>query len=264
MLKKLVMGKRVAIVGPSPHIIGKKQRSYIDSFDIVIRINELGISEHLFEDYGSKTDIVFLTLHKEALNIYKEMIRKNDLSSICLIVNLHHEYNLQPYLKKDKTKSIFEQYKDLNLPINLEHLGNDLFFERCKLFKCFPSTGSMAIYELAEMQLKELYVTGFSFYTTKFKYNQEKNNLWKMFGPDNQNILRASGHDTKKEVQFLRMYFKKNDNVNIHGDKVFKKIILSKMNWYYPLKSFFTTYINFDYYKNQIKLLLRLLGVPKY
>ena len=31
----------------------------IDSFDIVIRINELGISEDLFEDYGSKTDIVF-------------------------------------------------------------------------------------------------------------------------------------------------------------------------------------------------------------
>ena len=263
MLKKLVANKRVAVVGPSPHIIGKKQRSYIDSFDIVIRINELGISEDLFEDYGSKTDIVFLTLNTGAVDIYKEMMRRNDLSSICLIVNLQHQYSLQPYLKVEKTRSIFEQYKDLNLSIDLEHLGSDLFFERCKLFKCYPSTGTSAIYELAESQVKELYVTGFSFYTTKFKYNQEKNNLWKMFGPKNYNILRASGHDTKKEVQFLRMYFKKNDNINIHGDKVFKKIILSKVNWYYPVKSFLTMYINFDYYKNQIKLLLRWLRAPK-
>ena len=264
MLKKLVTNKRVAVVGPSPHIFGKKQRSYIDSFDIVIRINELGISEDLFEDYGSKTDIVFLTLNTGAVDIYKEMMRRNDLSSICLIVNLQHQYSLQPYLKVKKTRSIFEQYKDLNLSIDLEHLGNDIFFERCKLFKCYPSTGTSAIYELAESQVKELYVTGFSFYTTKFNYNKINSNLWKLFGPSDQNILRASGHDTKKEVQFLRMYFKKNNNINIHGDKIFKKIILSRVNWYYPTKSFFIKYINLDYLKNQIKLLLRRLGASKY
>ena len=58
MLKDLVKNKRVALVGPSPHILGKKQGSYIDSFDIVIRVNEFGIPSSLYEDYGSRTDII--------------------------------------------------------------------------------------------------------------------------------------------------------------------------------------------------------------
>jgi hypothetical protein len=260
----MVKNKRVAVVGPSPHIIGEKLGSHIDSFDIVIRINEFGLSSQLYEDYGSKTDIIFLALHENSSNIYKEMIRKYDLSTLNLAVCVHHEFNLQPYTVREKSLSIFEYYQDLKLDTKFEHLGDEKFFKRCKTFNCYPSTGSAAVYELLECGVKELYVTGVSFYTTKFQYNEEKSKIWKQFGPSNQNILRASGHNTKKEVAFLRSHCKKNKKIKINGDKVFEKIILSKINWYYPTKSFFSKYINLDYFKNAIKLLLRWLKVPNY
>ena len=76
MLKDLVKNKKVALVGPSPHILGKKQGSFIDSFDIVIRVNEFGIPSSLYEDYGSKTNIIFVALHENSNSIFKEMIKK--------------------------------------------------------------------------------------------------------------------------------------------------------------------------------------------
>jgi len=264
MLKDLVKNKKVALVGPSPHILGKKQGSFIDSFDIVIRVNEFGIPSSLYEDYGSKTNIIFVALHENSNSIFKEMIKKNDLSTLKFVLCISHEYNLQPNSERERSLSVFKYYKDLNLDIKFVHLGNEQFFERCKKFDSFPSTGSSVIYELVKSEVKELYVTGMSFYTTKFQYNDEKSEIWKKFGPKNQNILRASGHDTKKEVHFLRSYSKKNKNTKLNGDKVFKRIILSRINWYYPIKAFFIHYINLDYFKNSLKLLLRWLKVPKY
>ena len=42
-LEKLVKNKRVALVGPSPHLVGSNLGDKIDSFDIVCRINESSI-----------------------------------------------------------------------------------------------------------------------------------------------------------------------------------------------------------------------------
>ena len=45
-------GKSVALVGPSPHISGKNLGKFIDSFDVVVRVNEIGISIKNYQDYG--------------------------------------------------------------------------------------------------------------------------------------------------------------------------------------------------------------------
>ena len=92
---------------------------------------------------------------------------------------ISHEYNLQPNSERERSLSVFKYYKDLNLDIKFVHLGNEQFFERCKKFDSFPSTGSSVIYELVKSEVKELYVTGMSFYTTKFLYNDEKSEIWK-------------------------------------------------------------------------------------
>ncbi len=42
----IITGKRVAIVGPAAHIVDIDQKDYIESFDIVVRLNNsLPISE---------------------------------------------------------------------------------------------------------------------------------------------------------------------------------------------------------------------------
>ena len=58
-MEKLVKNKRVALVGPSPHLVGSILGDKIDSFDIVCRINEVLFAKKLRKDYGSRTDICF-------------------------------------------------------------------------------------------------------------------------------------------------------------------------------------------------------------
>ena len=65
-LNNLLKNKKVIIVGPSPHLKNMKEGSFIDSFDCVIRINEIGINQNLYEDYGSKQTFhfwLFLKIH---------------------------------------------------------------------------------------------------------------------------------------------------------------------------------------------------------
>ena len=87
-LKNLVKNKTVAIVGPSPHLVNTGLGEFIDSHDLVIRINEI-LPSGYFQDYGSKTDIVFLNLGNDWLEITIEMINKDikALDDIKLFVN---------------------------------------------------------------------------------------------------------------------------------------------------------------------------------
>ena len=48
MLKDYFENKRVIVVGPSPHLVGKNYGEFIDSFDLVVRINELGVISVFF------------------------------------------------------------------------------------------------------------------------------------------------------------------------------------------------------------------------
>ena len=57
-LQKLIVGKRIAVVGPSPHLEGSGMGEQIDSYDIICRLNEL-FPTGLEKDYGSRSDILF-------------------------------------------------------------------------------------------------------------------------------------------------------------------------------------------------------------
>ena len=57
-LLSILKDKKVAVVGPSPHLMGSKLGKLIDSYDLVCRINEVHPTGYE-EDYGSNTDIVF-------------------------------------------------------------------------------------------------------------------------------------------------------------------------------------------------------------
>ena len=57
-LYSLLNNKRVALVGPSPHLIDCTMGSLIDEYDVVCRVNDV-ISREYAADYGAKNDIIF-------------------------------------------------------------------------------------------------------------------------------------------------------------------------------------------------------------
>lgn len=257
MLKKLIDGKRVALIGPSPHLINSNNGDFIDSFDTVIRINELGVSKSLYSDYGAKTNVAFLTLTEQSVPVYKKMIQELDLHSLNLIVHPRDKLNFNPYEKTYSKNSSSEYFEELNLDVDLFQIEKPSFEERCIYFNCFPTTGSLAIYEILQHDFTELYISGFSFYTTKYRYSKPKI-IFEQQNPyvDQKHNIRKSGHNIDKEVEIINKLLTSHQNKNINYDKLFKKLIFNKYH-YYQVRKFLIHKVNLDNIKNEIKLLIR-------
>lgn len=256
MLNSYFNNKKVVFVGPSPHLVGKNMGQFIDSFDTVVRINELGVVSEMAKDYGSRTDIAFLTLTNESLPRYMKMKEEIDTSTLKLIVHPRDEYNINPINPVKKSKNILNYFKELNLDVDFFHISTPSFQERCSLFGCFPSTGSLSILEVLNYDFKQLYICGFSFYTTKFRYSPKGMEYYRVPKQNqHKHNFRKSGHETKTEVNVLKELIKIHNNID--GDNFFRKIILSKSSLYYEVRRFIIYKINIDNFKNIIKKVIK-------
>ena len=96
MKSEYLDNKRVVLVGPSPHLINKGMGKFIDSFDTVVRVNELGVSQKYFCDYGSRTDISFLSISEQSISFYREMLKRINIENLKLIVSPRDKFNFNP------------------------------------------------------------------------------------------------------------------------------------------------------------------------
>lgn len=133
--------KKVIIVGPSPHLIGLKLGEQIDSYDIIVRMNNSYTIENV-KDYGSRTDILFLNGMWQANN-------KDKIDSL---------------LKTYGEKNVILKGKNLNLKrpngynLNTIHSSN---------------MGVLAALHLINEGYRNIYITGFSFYQNHPFYVEE-------------------------------------------------------------------------------------------
>ena len=207
------------------------------------------------KDYGSRTDISFLTLTDESLPIYMKMKEEVNYDHLKAVVCPGDEYNYNK-AQSSKTQNVKEYFNSIDLNVDFSYIKTPTFEERCKIFECFP-TGSVTIYELLNHNYKELYICGFSFYTTKFRYSPKDGIIIEFEKNQHKHNFRAPGHNIRQEIKVLKSITKNNSKIN--GDKLFRRIILSKTNLYYDIRRFIVYKLNFDNYKNIIKKLLRRL-----
>jgi len=233
-LNNILKNKSIAIVGPAPSLEKKKLGKFIDSHDIVIRINEF-ISEENFLDYGSRTDILFLNLNNHSVDINKKMFEKRKKSSknIQLIVCPRNSLHVSPFHEKNfvKKENIFKNFNLIGTNIELFHIGNRKNKHLEDLIGCHPTVGTLALALLNEIEVKNIFVAGFSWYKTKFSYNKSLFNFLEPFGFDNKN---KSGHKNDTEIKFLRSIFANKKNIN--GDPYFNTIIINKIDNVFRLK----------------------------
>lgn len=230
-LKNLVKNKTVAIVGPSPHLVNTGLGKFIDSHDLVIRINEI-LPSGYFQDYGSKTDIVFLNLGNDWIEITLEMINKDikALNEIKLFVNPRNNLDVstENRFKKDPNQNIFNNFKKLNISNNFIHIGNEKNKEFEDKVGTFPTTGLLTIMSILECEFANLFVCGFSFYSTKYRYNPNKSDLYKKYG---YMITGVAGHDMLNEINYLKSNFPRRKNIKV--DYLFNLLIYKKIHFRY-------------------------------
>tara|TARA_B100001758_G_scaffold208963_1_gene190874 strand:+ start:699 stop:1445 length:747 start_codon:yes stop_codon:yes gene_type:complete len=164
-------GKNVAIVGPSESAFFDKNGDYIDSFDVVVRINrgiELLPGKEIF--LGNKTNILYNSLD---FNIYSggELKGIDNIEFICCPYSKSEEtYNESIFTSVGSEKSLFSKY-------NIRFINPKLYTSWQTKSKSRINSGFGAIIDLLDHDIKSLFITGIDFYRSFYheNYCKERN-----------------------------------------------------------------------------------------
>jgi len=155
-LARLVEGKRIAFVGPGPNLKGLKTGDLIDSYDLVVRINQAyHTKEHDWQDYGKRTDI-----NVNCLNAIKWKALEGNLEYAQSL-----KYILCPQVWVSPPAEISRGYDRLaRIGVPSQRVKNGYLFKVYKEVGTICNTGLNGIITLLNYDVKELYVTGVTFF----------------------------------------------------------------------------------------------------
>ena len=154
-LKKLVKGKNVVLVGPAAYIKNLKQGSYIDKFDIIIRFNNnFVVEDYLNVSLGSRTDILVYNF-KDA-NVIDKLLEE-DYSKIKMV--------FCPYPRDEDTiqEELLKAFNYNKINLEIEFLEKDFYSNLMMALDGLPNSFIILLLTLLRQDVKNLYVTGFSF-----------------------------------------------------------------------------------------------------
>ncbi len=199
-IKELVDGKRVCIICPSPSLEGLGEGSLIDSYDVVIRINQkFKMSKEKEIDYGSRNDILIGSFNQKNIN---ECNKNYDY-----IKTYKHVLGVMPNSQYQPKINFFNKMtKD---GVKCTRLNDKYIYKVFKDVGTVPNSGLMGIALLMNYNIKELYIAGLTFYnmgTFGEIYNSEYKDSVKSVGQ----AVNKNSHDHKIHKQQPQInYFKK-------------------------------------------------------
>lgn len=188
--KDFLKGKRVALVGPGKTVCLKKQGELIDSYDVVVRLNDMLKIPNIVKQYiGYRTDVIYSTLDGNPHAII------NNLSSNSV------KYASSSYPKEEwffeermqKNISFLKSQKSFKTII----LPSSPYFDVKRKTNSRPNTGFSAIIDLLSSELSELYITGIDFYRSVI----EDEGTAYMFGYNCQWTNKKGHQYTKKHIE---------------------------------------------------------------
>jgi len=219
---RFLKGKRVAIVGPAPSIVGSKQAKALEAFDVIVRLNKaLPVPDELHSDIGKRTDVLY-----NCMNPSEECGGKIDINQlhrqhVKFLVSPYAPY--QSYRFQRDIKSFEETNRRHAKPIPFCHIDPTYFARLMQIIK-LPNTGISAILDLLQHDIAHLYITGFTFF---------KGGYIKQYrGYDERKVLNFMAkynlHDQERQLHYMRRILKNNPRVTM--DKALADIINSRTN----------------------------------
>lgn len=172
LFKKFIENKTIALIGPAESIIGTGKGNLIDKFDIVIRLNKsLPLPENLSEDIGTKTTILYNSLNTSDFpgqnKFQNNFLKKHDIKFLCCPYPLENDFfknDILNYIKRNK----------FSMPFRV--VNNKLYKSIENSIRTRPFTGTCAICDLLNYNIKYIYISGLDFYTTKYYKSYRKIN----------------------------------------------------------------------------------------
>lgn len=219
-LKEYLKNKRVIIIGPSNSLLKKKNREFIDSFDVVVRVNR-GIEpiKSYSEYIGTRTDILYNCLLEHPDNggiIDIEFLKNNNLKYFVFHPEVSYEGQA---INKIPGHINMKTLQNLNKNFKLEMIDYNKYNTISKQVKCRPNTGFIAIFDLLSYDIKELYITGYTFYLDGFMKDYKKHTKEDF----TKKCFNSKRHIQENMFQFLKS--NKNKNNKIKTDEVLTQIL---------------------------------------
>ena len=216
---ELLKDKKVIVVGPSPSLEGSGKGKEIDGYDIVVRVNKGFPIEDGFEsDLGSRTDIHYHCLHTSPEccgNIfYEEMKNKN------VLVSCPYPKYVRPFYS-DVT-SFEKENKKWNLSFHCT--DTDYYIGVAKMLGTRPNSGTMAIMDLLCYDLKELHITGFTWFRDGWRksYKKLSDDNFKKVSDEVKSEFNGN-HKQKPQEDLVREIYLNDNRVSI--DNIMKEIL---------------------------------------
>ena len=190
-LTEYLSHKRVVIVGPSDHILTMQQRDLIESYDVVVRLNKaIPVPKHLSECLGERTDIIMTGLHPKHCISWE----------IDLWLKLHIEWIVSPFPHIKPFKGIIKRFRKFNKGrIKFECRETAGYIDFTKCLGTRPNTGFAAISHLLSYNINELYITGMTFFQTKY-ISEYSNISW-------EEVVENSDRKSHKQAPQITAFF---------------------------------------------------------
>ena len=158
-LAELVEGKRIAYVCPSPHLIGEGTGNLIDSYDLVARVNQnRAMLESQWNDCGRRTDILFNCVNILKLNALFSSRNTDYVRDLKFLIN--PTLSMWDIERQEHPLKLMEHY----FGIPWQNISDGHVFKIFKEVGTTVNTGLLGIITLLNYDIKELYVTGMTFF----------------------------------------------------------------------------------------------------
>ena len=228
-LAAMLKNKRVVIVGPAECALKDKNGEFIDNFDLVVRVNR-GIepTDNFSEYIGKRTDLLYNCLYEHPdnggiLNI--DYLKSKQVKFIIY----HPEVSYQGIAidsdpLNDKSKGALSKIKKSNY--NNHRIDYKFYNSISSQVKCRPNTGFIALFHLLSFDIKELYITGYTFYLDNFMHGYKDHVDKTKF---KEKCFKSERHNQKNLWKFLKE--QKTKDSRIKTDKYLERILsLNNLN----------------------------------
>jgi len=191
--------KRVAVIGAADSAFEKENGAYIDSFDVIVRVNKAphSWSPEKAKFIGSRTDVLFHSFYENEISGGGPIdIKLYEKQGIKYIVNPNN--NL-------KGLRVHLNYFKRNLNDHVTYLLPKNFYKQMihNFGRWIPTVGYSGLYSVLHSGCSEIYITGFTFFKTPYA-NDYRDHLQDLDN-NNEHIKNQGLHNPDLEFkEFLR------------------------------------------------------------
>lgn len=196
----LLKDKKVVLVGPSCSIISSGNGSYIDSFDLVVRMNsQWPIPKNLVQDLGQRIDILYHCCNGDVA--LSDILNQdfNAIKFVCYENNIDSR-PLRRYCKSNNIDcmDITNIYRELSGNLNTA-----------------VNTGTVAISHLLQFQIANLYITGISFFQEPYYSGYQADGAAIKNWESTKKLEQIHQHKFAPQIQYCRDLILKDSRVSV-------------------------------------------------